>query len=287
MVRVHSAKGLRNAELIGKSDPYCVVSFSKGEVVSVDSQKTKWKKDTNDPVWEEEFAFLVSQELKNFTLTVKDDNIGVDASQGSLTVSTVCSAELEQEAPLNPQGIIKYGYKLVPLVDIVDRMRSKSSRSARKAESKTDDDTIVHRLFGGFEKLVVFGVRAAFNLKDADWFGKSDSYATITWEESKRVQGGNHTDQTKIFSGTLSPVWLEGFSYLVQPKVEKVIVTLKDKDFIGSDTLGRADVMLPDKWMAAKEQGISPKGKLLYDCGVVELSDWSIGEGVKMEIGEA
>lgn len=60
------ARGLPKADIFSNSDPFCVLSLSP--TFSEESQKSKSKIDTNDPVWNESFEFFVedfsAQELK-------------------------------------------------------------------------------------------------------------------------------------------------------------------------------------------------------------------------------
>ncbi|CAG8448585.1 6450_t:CDS:2 [Funneliformis mosseae] len=54
-----SAKGLRNADEVGKSDPYVVLSIDGAE-----SQRTTTKVGTLDPVWNETFTFQVDRQSR-------------------------------------------------------------------------------------------------------------------------------------------------------------------------------------------------------------------------------
>ncbi|RIA90259.1 C2 domain-containing protein [Glomus cerebriforme] len=58
-VTVVSAKGLRNMDDVGKSDPYVRLWID-----DVDSQRTTTKVGTLDPVWNETFKFQVNKQNK-------------------------------------------------------------------------------------------------------------------------------------------------------------------------------------------------------------------------------
>jgi len=78
-VFVDSARGLPKTELIGRSDPYCIITF-RGE-----SKRTIPKKSTQEPIWDEKFSFdlptswpadVLVAELYDKDLITKDDFMG-------------------------------------------------------------------------------------------------------------------------------------------------------------------------------------------------------------------
>jgi len=96
MACVNSATGLRNADWIGKSDPYVIVQlFGKDGKKKGEAKQTCCKKDTLEPVWDEVFEFreyTAGDELlfevfdRDIKLTRPDDLLGkvrIDADQVS------------------------------------------------------------------------------------------------------------------------------------------------------------------------------------------------------------
>eukprot|EP00475_Leptophrys_vorax_P015830 TRINITY_DN221_c0_g1_i1.p1 TRINITY_DN221_c0_g1~~TRINITY_DN221_c0_g1_i1.p1 ORF type:complete len:243 (-),score=81.20 TRINITY_DN221_c0_g1_i1:78-806(-) len=80
-VDVKHASGLKNVDLLGKSDPYVVVKFAENEAFP-QHQKTRVVKNDLNPVWDASFYFLVKDDCKAFNVeifdhdTVKDDKLG-------------------------------------------------------------------------------------------------------------------------------------------------------------------------------------------------------------------
>lgn len=86
-VRVVEARGLRDADLFGRSDPYCEVRLSSGDFRNY--QRTRKIHGTLSPHWNEEFTFTTSRpESDQVILTIYDhDYFSKDDSLGSATFS--------------------------------------------------------------------------------------------------------------------------------------------------------------------------------------------------------
>lgn len=69
-VKILRAKGLRNKDMLGKSDPYVKISLGSG---TLQSKKTTIKMDNLNPEWNEAFTLVVSDpESQALELTVYD-----------------------------------------------------------------------------------------------------------------------------------------------------------------------------------------------------------------------
>ncbi|CAK0878779.1 unnamed protein product [Prorocentrum cordatum] len=75
-VTVVGASGLKNADLFGKSDPYCLVeleSSKKGKKIS--KRKTKTVANDLDPVWNSTFTFFAYSDGDCLVFTIFDEDI--------------------------------------------------------------------------------------------------------------------------------------------------------------------------------------------------------------------
>ncbi|GET00536.1 elicitor-responsive protein 1-like [Rhizophagus clarus] len=112
MTRV-SARGLRNADEVGKSDPYVRLW-----VDDVDSQRTTTKVGTLDPVWNEKFTFKITRQNKlHFKIWDSDapESEGKDdkLASGSVSLENVFKTgkeekthELTHNLGLSKDGVI-------------------------------------------------------------------------------------------------------------------------------------------------------------------------------------
>jgi hypothetical protein len=82
-VRVCSVRGLKNTQLIGVVDPYCVVTFEKQK------QRTHTCHDSTTPVWNHDFTFIVKDEENSSQLhfQVWNENFFSDDLLGECFVS--------------------------------------------------------------------------------------------------------------------------------------------------------------------------------------------------------
>ncbi|PAA82420.1 hypothetical protein BOX15_Mlig000471g3 [Macrostomum lignano] len=97
-------------------------------------------------------------------------------------------------------------------------------------------------------KLIVT-VDSASNLPNVDTFGASDPYCIV---EIKGLKS-----KTKVIDNDLNPVWKEKFEFDVGPPLtaeDKVIITVKDYEKIGSDKLlGMCEISLKDLVKGGKQ----------------------------------
>ncbi len=269
IVRIEDAASLPNKDLTGKSDPYVEVSFAyhKAGAAYPPKVSTKVVDNSLEPHWGQQFAFLVSAEIHSFVIEVKDSDVGFDSQIASFEVKIDSDYRVDQVA-LNPEGSMRFGYRVVSL---------QSLETNEKLWKGVTSDSQEENMFGGFNRLCILGLRGAFNLKDGDFFGRSDAYAVVKWDNPKIVSLPTSSyGKTTVLKDCLSPVWLESFVYLCGPAVDHCIVEVFDDDVGFDDVLGRCDVLLKDGRVSAEEVGVVKQGSLLYDTLVIPLSAFSI-----------
>eukprot|EP00051_Salpingoeca_urceolata_P010352 m.126394 g.126394 ORF g.126394 m.126394 type:complete len:1440 (-) comp16680_c0_seq2:53-4372(-) len=115
-VTVVEASGLKNTDLLGKSDPYCVL------FVGAQKAKTKVCKNQLDPVWNERFEWIISDlSTQILTIKIKDDDVGINTLLGMIEVSlsnlqpsTITRRTLDLE---HGQGTLTLELEYKPFID--------------------------------------------------------------------------------------------------------------------------------------------------------------------------
>ena len=64
-------KNLHNAEVISKSDPYCTIRFDDDTGALPSSQKTEIVDNNLNPVWNETFWVLLTDDVDHFDVKVR------------------------------------------------------------------------------------------------------------------------------------------------------------------------------------------------------------------------
>ncbi|CAG8650572.1 9938_t:CDS:2 [Paraglomus occultum] len=80
-VIVVEAKNLKDEDLIGKSDPYVELWISKDY-----KQRTSTKKNTLNPIWNEDFKFNTDTHEHHLYIKVLDEDFGEDDKLGEAKV---------------------------------------------------------------------------------------------------------------------------------------------------------------------------------------------------------
>jgi len=212
---VNSAKGLRNADFLGKSDPYCRVSCAAFNIC------TPVVKNNLNPSWEQAILVCLPASLPpTLNLTVFDSDAGaiVDGSDDFLG-----SAELNLAEVLAPHG---WSHAELPLTG--------------DKKSKGFVTVSVHPYVE-----TTLTIDRCNGLRNADgMFGKSDPYGIV------QGGGGQTWGQTRVIKNDLNPVFGESFGVNLLDrlpmggKLDPVRVKFMDSDngvFSGSDDpLGEA-----------------------------------------------
>merc|ERR1719431_2491874 len=200
-VNVHQAKDLIKSDMIGKSDPYAVVSYGNDKV------KSKPVKNSQNPEWNFEAQFPVDENSpEHFKIEVFDkDTFGKDKSLGSkdISIPSIANEEPLQEAwiPLDgvESGHIQVSADYEPSDPSIGGSRKtsgvggakslKGDLANRKRVGSPTDNYGKQRGLGADDEIPAGNVHLeiieAKNLIKADMIGKSDPYAVVTYGDDK------------------------------------------------------------------------------------------------------
>ena len=119
-ITIHSASGLKDVDFMGKSDPYvtlqkfngCVIQgpWSKKELPACGTARGRVIKDNCDPIFEEDYYFLMEEKVTRCKLVIKDEDIGTDASIGTQILNFHSGMEGGEEikVEVDPAGDVEW-----------------------------------------------------------------------------------------------------------------------------------------------------------------------------------
>jgi len=235
-VSVISAKGLRDADWGGSSDPYCVVTVQgRGKTTF----KTKVIKNNKDPVWNHMERVSDMHDGDQLYFEVFDhDKVGKDTALGHAAVGW---EELQDDS-----GVLKETLFL-----------EESGKKDKQAATVDVKITVLKRklemasgvLSMGTEKChrLYVDIKSARGLRDADSFfggGGSDPYCVCSI-----VGSGKAKYKTKALDNQTDPVWNECCVLPDFHKGDKLLFEVYDKDigkkddFLGKCELSRSKVL--------------------------------------------
>merc|ERR1711874_5126 len=211
------AKELIKADMIGKSDPYAVLSYGK------QTEKTKVVKNSQEPQWNHEVEFDVPDgNSRTFNLEVFDsDKIGKDKSLGKVAIDITGILSMDgDEGRWFPLSGVKSGQVLLS-ADFLDDLgrkasdilpsllqggdskdpngvtgRKNSSDPSNKSGHPTSLDKVDSGLPSGKAKINLIKAK---ELIKSDLMGKSDPYAVLSYGKQKQ--------KTSVVKNTQEPQW--------------------------------------------------------------------------------
>jgi len=255
-INIIKAKELIKSDIIGKSDPYAVISFGKQK------QKTKVVKNTQEPQWNHEAEFNVPDgNSQTFNVEVFDsDKIGKDKSLGKLALDITDILSMDgQEGKWFPLTGVKSG-KILLSADFLDNLGRKASDILPSlltggdpndpyglAGRKNSSDPSNKTGLGGdgqgvnlLEGVARIKLVKAKELIKSDIVGKSDPYAVLIH--------GRQIQKTKTIRNTLEPEWNHESEFKVPDGDSRnFYIEVFDSDKVGKDTsLGNLNLDIID-----------------------------------------
>jgi len=87
-----------------------------------------------------------------------------------------------------------------------------------------------------FTSVIKVDVKRATGLKDADFFGKTDPYVVIKFENNESFP---QKSKTKVIKGNVNPNWGESFYFMVKDDCKSFTAEVFDKDPLKDDKIGQ------------------------------------------------
>jgi Ca2+-dependent lipid-binding protein len=262
-VDVLAAKDLRDADGIGKSDPYVKITFEKDDACPREA-KTHVLDESLNPVWNTSFYFLVNDECKSFKAQIFDkDKFTADDSLGYCNILRRDPDERGQAhtewyyLEKGKGGTLQITTQEIDLSGGFEQV-VETNKERIKAEKKSKSRETVF--------LLAVKLENAQGLKKADFFGKSDPYCTFKF--SKEDDGDQVIPKelkTKTIMNTLNPVWDEYFFFIAPWSLKHFRVNIWDYDKASQDDLiGHVNVAMDEEFgiVNTKELAVEKKGKL-------------------------
>ncbi|KAI7756134.1 hypothetical protein M8C21_013444 [Ambrosia artemisiifolia] len=252
-VKLVQAQGLKNKDIIGKSDPYAELYIRP---LRNKMQTSKVINNDLNPIWNEHFEFVV-EDVSTQHLTVKIfDDEGLQAAE-LLGCAHVKLSQLE------PGKVKDVWIKLVKDLDLQrdNKDRGKvhlellycpygmentftnpftsdfSMTSLEKAlkSGETEDGDLVNKK----RTVIIRGVLSvtvisAEDLPSTDLLGKTDPFVVLTMKKT------GMKNSTRVVNENLNPVWDQTFDFVVEDGLhDMLIVEVYDHDTFGKEYIGR------------------------------------------------
>jgi len=228
-VMILSARGLRNADWVGKSDPYCTLEVSgkhglPGCTNVVDNNM--------NPEWNAEIVLGHYCLGDSITFFVRDnDPLKKDDPLGQVTVTSAQFFEdgFEGELQLSGDG--------------------------------TGSEAFLKVRIQALHPRVTVRIVSARGLRNADWTGKSDPYCVC------EIPGrADSKTQTKAVTDQLAPVWRHSAAMPTYHAEDALRFSVKDSDPLKQDDVLGSFTLTQDLWFALGSSRFSGEVQLV-DAG--------------------
>jgi len=255
MVDVMSASNIKDADGIGKSDPYVLVKFEDDDCGLPEEQQTHVLEDTLNPVWNTKLFFLVSDDCKSVQVTVKDSDVGRDKKLGHCTV---LRRDAERRGQRHEEdyyledgdgGTVKIAIQEIDLREGVDRAMEEHKGHMEEAVRGPAQDKL----------LLQCRIHRAEKLKSG-MVDKSDPYAKFKFDDDNVMP---REARTHTMENNADPVWETVFCFLVPRALDHFQIEVMDEDVGGDDSLGHANLVMgrlaerkSDKYALSKKGAI-------------------------------
>lgn len=267
-VLVKGAVNLKDTDMVGKSDPYAVISFEHSSEAAPRKQQTHVIKGTQNPVWDSEMYFLVSDECKAFKVELFDEDIGRDDKLGHCHILrkdedvryrlTGDNYYLEH----GKGGTVEIWTQEIDLKSPINWNSKKAAIDAYLVAKKRDNFGFLEVSLHGAE-----GLKSGF-------IDKSDPYAKFDFSnDPQKDQIFPHKLRTRTIDNNPSPVWEETFHFLIPFDLKTFKVQIMDEDTVSDDSLGHVNIAVAKigTIKAKDKQAVSKKGSLQLSYAIVPI----------------
>jgi Ca2+-dependent lipid-binding protein len=219
--RVIEARELPVMDLIGKSDPYCVLAIGSPP----QTVRTLTIPCSLSPTWDAEFTFeILSYATDILTIQMYDEDVARDDEMGKLVL---------QVALLPPGRVVDAWYPLQP---------------TRGCQQPGDIHIAVHAALRGaprwrnapFQPLILrLTIIEANDLPKMGPFGQADPYCIVN------VGSSTELFRTSVKKNTLSPVWNESAVFgVTNPFFDALHIVMRDQDLTSDEDMATLDIPL-------------------------------------------
>jgi Ca2+-dependent lipid-binding protein len=236
MVHVISAANLRDADGIGKSDPYLICNFDDEDMALPEKQQTHVLEGELNPAWNTKLFFLLSDECKSFDVVVKDQDIGRDSKLGHCHVlrrdrnDRVHRHEDDYYLEDGSGATVRLAIQEIPLDHGVDHVMEERKANVEASIQGHGDPRVLLQVV----------IHRAEGLKSG-MVDKSDPYAKIKFQTDGVMP---EEARTHTIENNANPVWDSVFCFSVPHDLNTFEVEVMDQDVGGDDTLGNANLVL-------------------------------------------
>eukprot|EP00092_Neocalanus_flemingeri_P016852 GFUD01018229.1.p1 GENE.GFUD01018229.1~~GFUD01018229.1.p1 ORF type:complete len:2467 (-),score=607.35 GFUD01018229.1:626-7075(-) len=245
-LEINQAKDLIKADMMGKSDPYAVVTYGDDKV------KTKTIKNDQNPQWGFETDIPIDPNGPS-SLKIEifdDDKLGKDKPLGAaiLDIPTILNDGSLEDAWIPLSGVKSGQIQVSADFDPTDPNDTNNRKPSGAGGAKKLKGELGDRKRSGGPKgneddeplgNVHLEIIQAKDLIKADLIGKSDPYAVVTYGDDKI--------KTKTIKNNLNPQWNFEADIPIDPNGPSTLkIEIFDDDKLGKDKpLGAADVDIP------------------------------------------
>ncbi|XP_074335420.1 synaptotagmin-4-like [Apium graveolens] len=264
-VKLVQAKELTNKDIIGKSDPFAVLFIRP---VRSRMKSSKIINNNLNPIWNENFEFIVEDEsTQHLTVRVFDDE-GVQAAEiigcaqfpikelepGKIKdVWLKLVKDIQVQKDNKNRGQVQLELLYCPhgtentLTNAFSRdFRLTKLEKALKTEPDEKEATDIDptKLSAKRKDVILRGVLSvtvisAEDLPAVDLNGKSDPFVILIMRKIEQKQ------KTRVVHNSLDPVWNQTFDFVVEDALhDLLLVEVYDHDTFGKDKMGRVVMTL-------------------------------------------
>lgn len=225
---------------------------------------------TLNPVWDEFFYFLVSDDFSSFKVELWDDDIGRDDKLGWCNI---LRRDEEDRGKLMGEdyylekgkgGTVEIYTQEIPLT---------GSLSALSNSKKTGIEKFIKSKARENQALLEVVIHGCKGLKSG-FFDKSDPYCKFDFSEDP--EGDKVAPQslkTRTIDNNPSPVFEETFHFLIPSALKTFKIRIMDEDIGKDDSLGHVSVVCPKigEQISHKRLAVSKKGECDISYSILPL----------------
>ena len=200
--------------------------------------------------------------MNEFLLKIMDDDMGSDDLMASVRV--VIDSKTKDKTVNLKKGTVHFSYKVLTLAEVAGAVGQLPKGGMPPSQGN---------LNCAFDRLLVASVFSAKGLRNKDVVSKSDPYAVLSFDAKVTggEQGGGRMARTATVKDNLDPTWNTMFGFLLSPGAGRCTFSVYDEDFVSSDVIGTAQVLIRDPF-AGQDVGLNPQGSINVGLAFAPLS---------------